>query len=102
MKRCKSDDFTSTEEGASPTLCGAKEDTPSVFIVEVKHSDPPGGHSEVNPTSQTPQSAVTRTKPPDLKVLSYDLAFKHDVNGWLKRRGRIPACLRFLFVCFAF
>ncbi|XP_023669202.1 transmembrane and coiled-coil domains protein 2 isoform X1 [Paramormyrops kingsleyae] len=91
MKRCKSDDFTSTEEGGSPTLCGAKEDTPSVFIVEVKHSDPPGGHSEVNPTSQTPQSAVTRTKPPDLKKiqqLSEGSMFGHGLKHLFHSRRR--------------
>ncbi|XP_029105766.1 transmembrane and coiled-coil domains protein 2-like isoform X2 [Scleropages formosus] len=88
MKRCKSDDFGAPEDGGSPTLCSAgKDDTPSVFVVEVKPSDNP----EMNSSIQNPHAPGPRNKPPDLKKiqqLSEGSMFGHGLKHLFHSRRR--------------
>ncbi|KAL4645817.1 transmembrane and coiled-coil domains protein 2 isoform X1 [Arapaima gigas] len=87
MKRCRSDELSETGDGGSPTLCGTgKEDMPSVFVVEVKPNDPPGGHPDTN----TPSQGI-RNKPPDLKKiqqLSEGSMFGHGLKHLFHSRRR--------------
>ncbi|KAG7472581.1 hypothetical protein MATL_G00110180 [Megalops atlanticus] len=92
MKRCKSDDFTSVVDNSSPAVGRAgDEDTPSVFIVEVKHGDTPGGNPDLSSTAPNQHTALTRSKPPDLKKiqqLSEGSMFGHGLKHLFHSRRR--------------
>ncbi|KAJ8390511.1 hypothetical protein AAFF_G00103080 [Aldrovandia affinis] len=92
MKRCKSDDFTSVVDNSSPTGGRAgDEDTPSVFIVEVKHGDNPGGNPDLSSTVPNQHTVLTRSKPPDLKKiqqLSEGSMFGHGLKHLFHSRRR--------------
>ncbi|KAG5837935.1 hypothetical protein ANANG_G00218380 [Anguilla anguilla] len=92
MKRCKSDDFTSVVDTISPTEGRAgDEETPSVFILEVKHGDNPGGNPDLSSTAPGQHTALTRSKPPDLKKiqqLSEGSMFGHGLKHLFHSRRR--------------
>ncbi|KAI1897155.1 hypothetical protein AGOR_G00080280 [Albula goreensis] len=94
MKRCKSDDFTSIVDNSNPAVAVARagdEETPSVFIVEVKHGDNPGGNPDLSSPAPNQQTALTRSKPPDLKKiqqLSEGSMFGHGLKHLFHSRRR--------------
>ncbi|XP_064155687.1 transmembrane and coiled-coil domains protein 2-like isoform X2 [Anguilla rostrata] len=92
MKRCKSDDFTSVVDTINPTEGRAgDEETPSVFILEVKHGDNPGGNPDLSSTAPSQHTALTRSKPPDLKKiqqLSEGSMFGHGLKHLFHSRRR--------------
>ncbi|KAJ8257364.1 hypothetical protein GJAV_G00184820 [Gymnothorax javanicus] len=92
MKRCKSDDFTSAAETSSPTEGRAgDEETPSVFIVEVKHGDNPGVNPDISGTTASQHAPPTRSKPPDLKKIqqmSEGSMFGHGLKHLFHSRRR--------------
>ncbi|XP_066559093.1 transmembrane and coiled-coil domains protein 2 [Amia ocellicauda] len=91
MKRCKSDDFTEVEDGSGAGARAGIEDTPSVCIVEVKGGDAAAGSPDSGAVPPHPHTAVSRSKPPDLKKiqqLSEGSMFGHGLKHLFHSRRR--------------